>query len=133
MELFIEYQIPSDLLSYEGASDVAVSEKVEVVRSQVRSVKSMIDSAKEKELENAKKEAQMAKQREALMHPKGCSFAQESSGFIYADSMSAVPTNMTVSAAAVPMSLERARTRSNHHLCLSPRDSAYRYLFLFYF
>ena len=127
MELFIEYQIPSDLLSYEGVSDVAVSEKVEVVRSQVQSVKSMIDSAKEKELENAKKEAQMAKQREALlMHPtRGFSFECEEeerfeeeeedlcfSGFLSFDS-TPVPTVPMKVSAAVPMSSERARTRSN--------------------
>lgn len=60
MELFVEYQIPSDLLSYEGGSDVGTSEMIDVVKGQVKSVKAIIESAKENELKNAKQKAKMA-------------------------------------------------------------------------
>jgi len=56
MELFVEYQIPSDLLSYDdevGSSSVSASEKVESVRQNVKAVMDVIDGTKEKQLEEA--------------------------------------------------------------------------------
>jgi len=54
MELFVEYQVPSDLLSYNGATDdVAVEDKVSNVREHVKSVMEVIEGEKEKHLKNA--------------------------------------------------------------------------------
>ena len=56
LELFMEFQIPSDLLSYqadacEDDADVSGSEKVEQVRGHVAAMKGMLKEAKEAELE----------------------------------------------------------------------------------
>ncbi|GFH44735.1 hypothetical protein CTEN210_01209 [Chaetoceros tenuissimus] len=59
MKLFVEYQIPSDLLSYDGIVDASPLEKVAKVKEHVNHIKKMIEKAKESELENAKQEAQM--------------------------------------------------------------------------
>lgn len=50
MELFIKYQIPSDLLSYSGRSNEK-SERIATVKRHVESMKKMIANAKEKELQ----------------------------------------------------------------------------------
>jgi hypothetical protein len=59
MKLFVDYQIPSDLLSYDGNIDSSPLEKVAKVKEHVNHIKKMIEKAKESELENAKQEAQM--------------------------------------------------------------------------
>ena len=56
LELFVEYQIPGDLLSYqadacEDDADVSGSEKVEKVRGHVAAMKGMLKEAKEAELD----------------------------------------------------------------------------------
>ena len=56
MELFVEYQVPSDLLSYDDMDDrngssVSVMEKVDSVRGNVKAVMNMIEGTKEKQLE----------------------------------------------------------------------------------
>ncbi|CAJ1960165.1 unnamed protein product [Cylindrotheca closterium] len=53
MELFVEYQVPSDLLSYdELAVAVSTSEKVDIVRQNVKAVMSVVEGTKEKQLED---------------------------------------------------------------------------------
>ena len=59
-ELFVKYQIPSDLLSYDGPVDVSVMEKLDCVRKHVSSIHKMIALSKEKELEERKMEAEYA-------------------------------------------------------------------------
>ena len=55
-ELFMEYQIPSSLLSFEGEPGItySVHQKIDQVKSHVRSIKSMIDDAKKQEIDDAK-------------------------------------------------------------------------------
>ena len=60
LELFIDYQIPSDLLSYDGASDLTVVEKVDTVKKHTASVLEMIESIKVKDLKEAERKADMA-------------------------------------------------------------------------
>ena len=55
--LFVEYQIPSDLLSYDGEEASSVREKVAVVREQVSAMKEMIAKMKKKDLDEAIQEA----------------------------------------------------------------------------
>jgi hypothetical protein len=58
MELFIKYQIPSDLLSYSAEREEKVSQnqKVEFVKKQVKSMQDMLKSSKEKEIEQRRDE-----------------------------------------------------------------------------
>jgi len=56
MELFIKYQIPSDLLSYSGPSEVADYVKVDFVKAQVKAMLDMIGESKTRELEEKKQE-----------------------------------------------------------------------------
>jgi len=56
MSLFIEYQIPSDLLSFDGSEDLPTAEKIEAVRDHVGAVLTIIDSQKKAQLQEAKDE-----------------------------------------------------------------------------
>lgn len=56
MEMFIKYQIPSDLLSFEGAPTMGVQEKLAAVKINVQAIQSMIESAKQQELKEAAEE-----------------------------------------------------------------------------
>eukprot|EP00980_Cylindrotheca_fusiformis_P021693 scaffold8535_cov132-Cylindrotheca_fusiformis.AAC.1 len=62
MQLFVDYQIPADLLSYDGEDNAAVTtrSKVDNVREHVKAVFSVIDESKEKQLEEKTMEADMA-------------------------------------------------------------------------
>lgn len=59
MKLFVNYQIPSDLLSYDGSVNATPLEKVAKVKEHVARIKKMIEKEKESELEHAKQEAKM--------------------------------------------------------------------------
>ena len=50
MSLFINYQIPSDLLSYEGPADRSATDKIEAVRTHVNKVLQMITATKKEQL-----------------------------------------------------------------------------------
>ena len=50
ISLFIKYQIPSDLLSYDGEEDLSVPEKLKVVEDYVEKMNQMVARSKEKEL-----------------------------------------------------------------------------------
>lgn len=61
MELFVDYQVPSDLLSYDGEDEnVNVKEKVSNVKGHVQAVLDVIAAAKIKQLEEATLKADMA-------------------------------------------------------------------------
>ena len=59
MSLFVQYQIPSDLLSFEGDSDVSPCGKVEAVHSYVKAVTNVIEGAKKKQIEEESLKAKM--------------------------------------------------------------------------
>jgi hypothetical protein len=61
MELFIEYQVPSDLLAYDGKDDRDVAHKISEVKRNVQAVLKMIKAAKEKELEEERQRASFAR------------------------------------------------------------------------
>merc|ERR1719375_821199 len=50
LELFIDFQIPSDLLAYDGPEDAPVSEKLEAVRAHVKAIDDTVDAAKKAEI-----------------------------------------------------------------------------------
>jgi len=56
MELFVEYQVPSDLLSYDvngNGTTLSSNQKVDAVRGNVKAVMDVIEGEKEKQLEKA--------------------------------------------------------------------------------
>ncbi|KAL7527272.1 hypothetical protein ACHAXR_001872, partial [Thalassiosira sp. AJA248-18] len=64
MELFIEYQVPSDLLSYNGFSeDVATEDKISNVRDNVKSVMDVVTAEKEKQLKSEQAKTEMAMEK----------------------------------------------------------------------
>lgn len=71
MKLFIEYQVPSDLLSYDGpgSTNITMKEKVENVKGHVDAVLEVIDSAKEQQLEEATMKADMAAEAAKTNNP----------------------------------------------------------------
>lgn len=61
VELFIEYQVPSDMMSYdEENQDVTTKEKVDVVREHVKAVLDVIQESKKKQLKEQEMKTDMA-------------------------------------------------------------------------
>ena len=58
LDLFIQYQIPSDLLSFGGPSNVSDAGRLQAVKDGVKGIFDMIENAKRKEIEEARKEAE---------------------------------------------------------------------------
>lgn len=54
MELFTKYQIPSDLLSYDGPVGASTPDKVAEVKKNVKAMQDMIEETRQKELEEQK-------------------------------------------------------------------------------
>jgi hypothetical protein len=111
MEMFIKYQIPSDLLSYSGDPNLPGSQKVDFVKSQVKAMYDMINSVKQKEIEEKQKEAEMRAQRERierreerLAEPQLLMAKSRSSGFASLTSVrrSAAPRAVMDSVGALP-------------------------------
>jgi hypothetical protein len=62
MRLFLEYQIPSDLLSFQGASDLNAQSKIDYVKAQVLQMNTFIET--EKQLQITEKQ-----QRDEMIRP----------------------------------------------------------------
>jgi hypothetical protein len=70
MELFVEYQVPPDLLSYDGENeDASTKDKVENVKEHVQAVLKVIDENKKKQLEVQAMKADMAAELHYADHP----------------------------------------------------------------
>jgi hypothetical protein len=65
MSLFVEYQIPSDLLTFDGLDDASVTEKVDSVKRDVAAVLEVINNEKAKQLEEEKRKNEMRKANSA--------------------------------------------------------------------
>ena len=81
LELFLEFQIPSDLVSYqcdsfEDEADVAASVKVEAVRTHVAAMREMVQKVKDDELAEAQQKREMAKARLAAERAEALAAAQ---------------------------------------------------------
>ena len=59
LQLFIDYQIPSDLLSYDGDEDAPVMTKIERVKELVKGMFEMIDTCQKEQLVELKQETKM--------------------------------------------------------------------------
>jgi hypothetical protein len=116
MELFIEYQVPSDLLSYDGDVNASTQEKIENVREHVQTVLAMIEDTKAKQLEEVTMKADMAREskvseesvpmdgarRRHLRGPKKNMDEELSSGSMVFGSMSMPPPKMQMAKMAMP-------------------------------
>ena len=60
LELFVEYQIPSDLLAYDGDADAPPAEKLEAVKAHVAALFASLDDAKAAEVQAARMEHDFA-------------------------------------------------------------------------
>jgi len=69
MELFIEYQVPSDMLCFDGVATTSVHAKVEDVKDHIKAVMQVISDEKQKLLEDAKREASMEEAMSGVIHP----------------------------------------------------------------
>ena len=56
MELFIKYQIPSDLLSFDGNPNASVASKLQLVKTHVKAIQEMIEAQKKEQLVEKKEE-----------------------------------------------------------------------------
>jgi hypothetical protein len=65
MQLFQEYQIPSDLLSYDGDPTLTQEEKLQYVKKCAKGVMDVIDKEKQKQLEAEKQKRDMRNQEYA--------------------------------------------------------------------
>jgi len=80
LSLFVDYQIPSDLLSFDGAADAPTADKVAAVKEHVKAVMDVIDDAKKKQLDETEKRAEMNLFRAAAETEEcGSSFASSPS------------------------------------------------------
>ena len=61
MKLFIEYQIPSDMLSYDGEENVPLERQLTKVKEYVKKMEEMIEKTKEKQLGDAKQRQEYRK------------------------------------------------------------------------
>lgn len=72
MQLFIEYQIPSDLLAYAGPENATGEAKLAAVKGYVKAIFDMLNKAKEEELEEERRryekehQAELARQRQRV-------------------------------------------------------------------
>jgi len=57
-ELFVDYQIPTDVLSYDGPPDALKHAKIEAVKAHVAAIRSVIQAARDEDLQKAKEHAQ---------------------------------------------------------------------------
>eukprot|EP00931_Biecheleriopsis_adriatica_P036494 TRINITY_DN21019_c1_g1_i3.p1 TRINITY_DN21019_c1_g1~~TRINITY_DN21019_c1_g1_i3.p1 ORF type:complete len:906 (-),score=179.70 TRINITY_DN21019_c1_g1_i3:176-2893(-) len=72
MELFIKYQVPSDLLSYEEGAEELGKSKLQVVKENVEALLSTINASQKRELEEEEGRAQKRK-----LQQTGCPRAEE--------------------------------------------------------
>lgn len=59
LSLFVEYQIPSDLMTYDGPVDSDTATKVSAVKGYVKSIMDVIEKSKEKQLVEEERKADM--------------------------------------------------------------------------
>lgn len=66
LRFFMEYQIPSDLVSFDGPIDAPTADKVDVVKGHVKTVMDVIENAKKKQLEDEVLKADMRAEMSSL-------------------------------------------------------------------
>lgn len=102
LSCFVEYQIPSDLMSFDGLPSLSQSEKLEAVKGHVKAVLDVVNGEKERQLveEERKEEMRLAQERQTMNQK---SFGQQrSTGFGSAPFGSPAPAGGFFGAQASP-------------------------------
>mmetsp|Transcript_16994 Transcript_16994/g.37132 ORF Transcript_16994/g.37132 Transcript_16994/m.37132 type:complete len:1009 (-) Transcript_16994:24-3050(-) len=107
MSLFMEYQIPSDLLTFEGSDSVSPAGKLSAVKGHVKSVLDVITAEKEKQL--------LEEERRADMRYEQTMLAEDA---VVEMDMATVSSSMVPQASTVSIAPEE---RSRAKKSLSPR------------
>ena len=71
LSLFIDYQVPSDLLSFDGDVNLDAAAKVEVVKGHVKNVEDMVEEIKQRDMKKVRMEADMAHEHHSTDNPFG--------------------------------------------------------------
>jgi len=120
LSLFIDYHIPSDLLTYDGDADASVSDKVARVKTHVAAVQEMIEDAKAKEVEDAKKEAELKKEQLRHHHEvleNMAVFEADKEVQRFSRRLSRMqPEAMIMATAVEPMMMDGAQSLRGHHV-----------------
>jgi hypothetical protein len=101
LSLFIDYQIPSDLLSFDGERDAPLAEKVAAVKEHVKAVMNVIDDAKKKQLDEAEKKAEMNVYKH-VADAEMCDDGRETSPAAFGGPARMMKKSMAFASAAVP-------------------------------
>ena len=71
MSLFVDHQIPSDMLTYDGAPDAPAADKVSSVKEYTKSVLNVIDESKKKQLKEEEMRADMRYEQQHIDADEG--------------------------------------------------------------
>ncbi len=111
LSLFIDYQIPSDLLSYDGPDNLEAGEKVGLVKKNAQNVLEMVEMLKADQIKEQQAKADMAfemKQTEYPPDPESIAFGSAPVPVGSASAVSMMRAKRSArSAAAPPMAIER--------------------------
>ena len=66
LKLFIDYQIPSDIMKFDGNESITIKEKIAAVKWNTMNVTGMINAAQEEEFEASTKQAQLRKEESEI-------------------------------------------------------------------
>jgi hypothetical protein len=106
MSLFVDYQIPSDLLSFDGSPDVSAKDKVDCVKVHTKAVLDVIAEAKKAELEEMEKIAkhhvnQLHAESDTLLEARTDDASRRENVMYKTMSVVPPPSQMVMMAAAV--------------------------------
>jgi hypothetical protein len=116
LDLFISYQIPSDLLSYDGDEAVSAQQKLESVKAHVKAITDMVEAAKAAEVAAERQRADFA-------HPHVHSAAASGAG-ASAPRVEAVEEELDGAAPPVRKMMRRSRSVARHAEPVSLRMAA---------
>ena len=114
MSLFVDYQVPSDLMTYDGPPESTINEKINVVRCHVAAILKVIDESKSKQL----KEEVMRADMRAEMSYSGPTvpLSMPGSGFGAVESVASTDTGLDPSTrSGVGGSFRRRRLQKPSH------------------
>jgi hypothetical protein len=77
LSLFIDYQIPSDLMSHDGPEDANCASKVAVVKEYTKAVMDVIKKAKEDQLGEERQKKAMARAQDHAYPPPGVAYSED--------------------------------------------------------
>ncbi|KAJ9471594.1 hypothetical protein DIPPA_28425 [Diplonema papillatum] len=109
LELFIEYHIPPDLVSFqcdsmEDPDEIPAAKKVEAVKAHVDAMFAMIKDSKQKELDEQKMQHEMKHGKIETVSASKASVPQRSSAYCYGEGMGPIPMESSLLPDVLPQS-----------------------------